>query len=41
MFVNSEKYGHFELSVVVHTYNPSTQEDEAGGWSVQGQPSEF
>jgi hypothetical protein len=28
----------FELSVVVYTYNPSTQEAEAGGSQVQGQP---
>jgi hypothetical protein len=27
-----------ELSVVVHAYNPSSLETEAGGWRVQGQP---
>jgi hypothetical protein len=26
------------MSVVVHSCNPSTQEAEAGGWQVQGQP---
>jgi hypothetical protein len=24
--------------MVVHIYNPSTQETEAGGWKIQGQP---
>jgi hypothetical protein len=24
--------------VVVHAYNPSTQETDTGGWQIQGQP---
>jgi hypothetical protein len=27
-----------KLGIVVHAYNPSTRETEAGGWKVQGQP---
>jgi hypothetical protein len=27
-----------KLGVMVHTYNPSTQEVEEGGFWVQGQP---
>jgi hypothetical protein len=27
-----------ELGVVVHTYNPSTQEDEVGRLQIWGQP---
>jgi hypothetical protein len=32
--------GSFNPGVVVHTYNPSTQETEAGVSQVQGQPGQ-
>jgi hypothetical protein len=32
------KVRSFKLGVVVNTYSPSTQETEAGGWRVEGEP---
>jgi hypothetical protein len=40
--INSEslyfKDEAIELGVMMHAYNPSTQETEAGGLRIQGQP---